>query len=856
MKATPTDPRRTRAYRARVLGARWAVAFERTWPAAWPVLAVVGLFLAVSWLGIWQRLPLWAHAMGLVAFAAAFVVAVYRLLPGLRWPSHDEALARIERDSGVRHQPLRALDDALPSELADPRTRRLWEAHRERLLRGLGSLKLAPPRSDLPRRDPWALRAALILLIAVSLVDAGSLAGKRLVDAFRLGRTAAAATTPLAVTLWVTPPAYTGRAPMGVEVPRPSAADEEAPPRQPVVVPAGSTALAQLHHLPAAEGDVLPQLALNDSKTDFDWLGSGSAEARLTLDQDGSLVIRLGDGQEVASWIVNAVPDEAPRVSFVDPPRPTLRGVLRFNYLAEDDYGVAEVGVILAPSGREDENERMVLAKPTGQQPRVTSGSYLDLTAHPLAGLPVTMRLEAVDSLGQVGRSDTLELTLPEREFKHPLARAVIEQRKTLMATPQRQREVAVRLDLLAETELAQRLGAPVELGLRSSSARLDNVEPGAEGAEGRRSVAELLWDLALYIEDGALSVAERDLRSLQEQLEQALREGADDAELEQLMAELEQAMQRFLDELTRQAMENAQQGDQQQMQPMPLDDGRMVTRQDLQQMLERAREMMRSGARDAAQQMLSQLREMLENLQAMAGQQQTSPQQRAMSDLQKMIQLQRDLLERSFRMQRQQQGQQQQGQQGQQQQGQQGQQQQGQQQQGQQGEGQPQDGMGQAAGEQEALRRALGELMRRLGEQGMEIPRALGQAELEMRGARDALQGQQPGQAAEDQGQALDQMQQAGQALMEQMQQQMANQPGQQPGPGQMPQGQQRSGRDPLGRSVRNEGGWDTQGELVPEESELGRARGVLEELYRRSGDRGRPQLELDYYNRLLDRF
>ena len=67
---------------------------------------------------------------------------------------------------------------------------------------------------------------------------------------------------------------------------------------------------------------------------------------------------------------------------------------------------------------------------------------------------------------------------------------------------------------------------------------------------------------------------------------------------------------------------------------------------------------------------------------------------------------------------------------------------------------------------------------------------------------------------------------------------------------------GQQRNGRDPLGRSVRNEGGWDTNGELVPEESELGRARGVLEELYRRSGDRARPQLELDYYNRLLDRF
>jgi hypothetical protein len=81
-----------------------------------------------------------------------------------------------------------------------------------------------------------------------------------------------------------------------------------------------------------------------------------------------------------------------------------------------------------------------------------------------------------------------------------------------------------------------------------------------------------------------------------------------------------------------------------------------------------------------------------------------------------------------------------------------------------------------------------------------------------------------------------------------------MANQPGQ--GPGDPQQAQQRRGRDPLGRSVRNDGGWDTNGEFVPEESDLGRARGLLEELYRRSGQRSRPQLELDYYDRLLDRF
>ena len=94
---------------------------------------------------------------------------------------------------------------------------------------------------------------------------------------------------------------------------------------------------------------------------------------------------------------------------------------------------------------------------------------------------------------------------------------------------------------------------------------------------------------------------------------------------------------------------------------------------------------------------------------------------------------------------------------------------------------------MGQSAAEQEALRRALGELMRRMGEAGMEIPRALGQAEMAMRDARGSLEQGQPGEAAGSQSQAIDAMQQAGQAMMQQMQEQMAREQGD--GPGGQPQ-------------------------------------------------------------------
>jgi uncharacterized protein (TIGR02302 family) len=829
---TSGDPRQTRGFRLRVAGARVVVTLERWWPALWPPLAVVGVFIVLSLFGLWLVVPLPIHLILLMGFAAALAYALWRVRSAFPLATRQAALSRLERDSGIPHQPLRALDDTLPPDVSDPATRRLWALHRQRVLDSLERLRLNPPRSDLPRRDPWALRAALMLVLLLAVVHARGDIGPRLASAFQFGGRAAQATLPPMVELWVTPPHYTRRAPLVSEQTKGAPA---------LAVATGSEARVQIHHLP--EG-ATAGIAYGEASIAPQALGPGSAEASLMLDRDAFLSVRDGAGQEIAGWLIDAVPDAVPTVSFVGEPRPTHRSVLKVDLEAADDYGVAEIALLLAPVGKEAESERLTLLKPGNQPAKLATGTYQDLTAHPLAGLPATLRLEAVDAIGQRGQSGPLQVTLPEREFRNPLARAIIAQRRELVAKPEDSADVAGSLAALGDTPAAQELPMAVPLTLRIAAARL--VMNDGDAAS-RRSVVDLLWDLALFIEDGSLSMAERKLRDLQQQLQQALEQNAEDAELERLMEELQQAMDEFLQELTRQAMEQGQQPPSEAMQ-QPDPNSQTVDRRDLQEMLDRARELMRSGARDAAREMLAQLQEMLENLRA--GQQQAQPSQgqQMLSDLQKMIQLQQKLQERSFEMNREQR----QGQQGQQ-----GQQQQGQRQQGQQGqEGQQgqQGQMGQSAAEQEALRRALGELMRRMGEAGMEIPRALGQAEMEMRNARGALQEGQPGPAGESQGQAIDSMQQAGQAMMEQMQEQMARQQGD--GPGGQPQANGRRGRDPLGRATRNDGGMDTRGVEVPEESDLGRARDVLEELYRRAGERDRPPLELDYYQRLLDRF
>jgi len=93
-------------------------------------------------------------------------------------------------------------------------------------------------------------------------------------------------------------------------------------------------------------------------------------------------------------------------------------------------------------------------------------------------------------------------------------------------------------------------------------------------------------------------------------------------------------------------------------------------------------------------------------------------------------------------------------------------------------------------------------------------------------------------------------------QNLAQSMQQQQGQMgPGQgQPGRMGQPRAQQQT--DPLGRPLRGRDYGDDVTVKVPGEIDVQRARRILEELRRRFGESFRPQLELEYIERLLRDF
>src|SRR5262245_45690819 len=856
-----------RSLERKVTLSRWALLFEALWPRAWVLIGLVGLFMAVSLLGLWARLDELPHKV-VLAFLGLAVLAALLALVRVRWPTREEAIRRVEGASGVKHRPASSYEDTLTLNAEDARTAALWRVHRQRLAQLLGKLRVARPAPRTDRYDPFAVRALLLLAVLLLLMAAGDSTSDRLWAAFRFGPLAKGAEARLDA--WVTPPAYTGKAPIMLadgshggwqQVERPTGA-YEIPDKSLLVIRASGAGVGALTlETPAgANGGTRRLEAPAPAKA------GDVAEIRTELSWSGPVTV-LSAGTPMMSWTFQVTPDLPPKISLLKEPERTPRGGLKLFFKVEDDYGVvsaetrirrvapkqdtsatawARAGAKKGPRPPLERPPALALRLPKAYPKQAEGQSFHEIGDHPWAGMKVELSLAAKDLAGQVGRSDPIEMVLPERRFSKPLARAVVEQRRHLVEDPRDRPQVARALDALTLEPEGFIEDLQVFLGLRSAYWRLQRDTTRA----GRNSVIAQLWDVALRIEDGNLTDAERALRAAQERLSKALEEGASDEEIQRLMQELRQALAQFLEQLQKHA-EN-----QPPMQGMDRNN-QFMTPQDLDQLLRNLENMARSGNRDMAQQMLSQLRDLLDRLQSgrMADQGQSRQFGKMMDEFGNIIGRQQQLLDDTFGQQRQQGQRGQRGQQGQQgQKGQQGQQgQRGQRgQQGQQGEGPGQQGEGdEFAGlgdRQRELRDMLGRLQRGLREFGLNAPEQFGGAGESMERAERALRDGDLDAGAQEESRALEQLRQGARDMAQQMLNQMPSRFGLNDNGGEL---------DPLGRPPQRTDGPDPGvGVKVPDQIDVQRAREILEELRRRLGEPTRPPIELEYLERLLKLF
>ena len=830
--------------------ARLVLMFEHIWPALWPPLGVAGLFLCAALLQLPQLLPPVWHLALLACTAAAILALGVRGLWPIRTPDDEAADRRLERDSGLVHRPLQVLNDR-PAQ-RDPLGLVIWQAHVARTIRQVRRLHVGKPRPGLARRDRHALRGGLVVALVAAFGIAGTDAPARLALALQptLPRMPAPPSTELQA--WITPPVYTHVAPIFLK-----------PEGGVIAVPAGSHVTVSV-----TGGSGVPSLSLEGHGSPFRPLAKESFQADRDLTQGGRLTVRR-NGQELAAWDLTVVVDQPPTVAWAEAPGPTRTGQeTRLPWKASDDYGVTSLQAELRLKDRPSAPMVVVPIPLPGGEPKSAQGAYQqDLTANPWAGLPVTARLVGRDAPGQAGQSADAIFTLPERMFTNPIARALIAMRKGLSLHPDDRDSAVDALDgLIMKPELLKGdMGAYINLGALYYLLEYDKSAKAVPQAQ------EQMWELALHLEEGQTEQTARELDAARQAARDALNKAMKDPSeanrqaLEKRLQELQQAIERHMQALLEEAQRNHQE--------LPFDpEAQHLTNKDFERMAREAEQSAQQGNMDQAQQRMAELERMLDELRnarmANGKTMQRRAQQRSrgrqqMGALQDMIGREGGVLDRT------------QGRDD----------DQSRPQFGEQSPAQPVDPNVQRQADQrvqQALRRALGELMQQFSDLTGKLPPGLGDADQAMQEAGRQLGAGDDKAAGAQEQRAIEALQKGGQQMGQTMAQQFGSgqqgEEGEAEGGGESDQfmlqegrgdgtgsealpgspGRANGRRDPLGRQYGEGGSGADEGNdvAIPEQREQQRTRAIEDELRRRDAQRERPPEELDYYGRLLKGF
>lgn len=810
---------------------RAALVGEWLWRALQKPVLAAGIAYCVIASGLLELLP---HVLQLACLAILIMAFVFTLkdLLKLKMPKRIEAMRHLEAASAIDHRAISSLDDELSVETKNPDAEMLWEEHQRRQLLRLTTVRIAPPKSAWRRFDPLAIRVPVALaVIATGLLGSGGLS-----STVGAALNFAPPALPQALTFdaWLKPPAYTGRPPLLLTS---KAMQDTLASGTDVLVPDNTTLTLRVqgaeHPRLAFYSLGTPASAETEIKTITARMIAGESGFSTDVKLDRPALIKLFDGKtELASWPVTLIHDEPPQLKITGGPQPEKRGALNVGWEASDDYGVKTITADISLSDEQEggmgfENNgvflfdapefRISLKKPNAKSEM--GNTTQDLSAHPWAGLFVEMTLTATDGAGQSVTTPPARFKMPARDFFKPLAKALIEQRGKLILSPDEAPNVATMLDAMLAYPYSIREKSRLILNLAAIKSALFNA---GDTDTVSRAISEL-WPLAVAIEEGEMADARAELKALKQQLEQALRDGAPPERIAELMDRMRKAMDRLLTQMQKEAEKRQAENGQSKQ------NGRSITKQDLQKMLDQIEKLSKDGSKDAAEQMLSELDKLLQNLEPGGTEQSQGGDpglQQKMDELSDVMKRQQQLMDETQRM-------------------------------SPNGEGEGDQPGSPGSKGKGSKGNALSDRQGKLGERLDRLNRDMGggsdnfgDAPENMKGAQGSLREGSSEEALRQQGQAMKDLQKGAEKIGKKLAQQGQGKTGEQGKDGEAggqnddPLGRPRASRSPDTGPNKN---------TVPSELAMRRAREILQQLRNRTNDEGLSETQRAYIERLL---
>ena len=793
----------------RARASAWCIlTFERLWPRILPSILALLILFSLAWLGIFDRLSYWPHVILLWILLFIAVGSLF-FVSGFHFPALSEIDRRIEKASGLQNQPLEALYDAPANSEANDFVKVLWKEHQRRMAAELKNLEAGMPDTGITRADPLALRALVVLFAVTAFAFSFGPSGGQMGDLLDFSQPVDL--SKMRVDAWVTPPTYTGEAP--VYLTEANIRNAKVPEGSKLTIRVVDGGDATLKSTESQSGKTANISAQGSSDT----IKQNSKTFETVLAKSSNVTLRTRHYDR--NWHFDVVADRAPTIKLTKEPGRILNGSLELNYVLDDDYGVEKAYVEITPTSTIKETGHPLYDAPEIKLmiPRGGKGdarTVQDVSIHPWAGSEVRLTLVAEDGAGHQGRSETRTMTLPQRNFGNPLARAVVEQRRLLALDTLSRNRV---LDMLSALTLR-----PEEtidnfthyLALRSIWTRLHL----AETDEDLKNVADFMWQTAIGIEGDNVNQAEKNLKAAQAALRDALRNGASPEEIERLTDALRQAMNDYIAALAEQ-QQNGGLGQK------PSQQAQNLSPNELAEKLKQLEDMAKLGNRAGAEQLLSELEQLMDNLQVSRGGSgeggsQTSEMQKQLDELGNLMRKQQETLNDTHKLEADRER----------------------------GEKTPEEyrkDLDDLKKRQDELQQELKKFGKDLSDKGFKSGDGLKEAEKKMDKSGEALQQGDAAGSEGQQSQALDAMRDGAKELMQEMQEAMKKN-------GETGKDGDGSSKDPLGRKLGS-AGHQSEKDGLSQESEMQRARRILDEIRKKLGQSALPDSEKDYLERLL---
>ena len=846
-----------KSLRTRLRLTRGAILLERIARSFWPVITWTLVVFAIARLGLLDGASRAVAIVVLASAAICWLILFARSVRRFEWPRSSEAVHRL--DQSLVGRPLQALGDRQAIGVDDLASRRLWARHLARMADAARQSRAAWPDLRLARRDPWAFRLIAVFMFAAAFLFSRTDPVQSLVDSLS-PKDQIIATGP-SFEGWAEPPIYTGK---------PAIYLNEIKTGSVLELPEGTRVTLRVYG--GTEGAVLRETVSAAGATELPQSEGELAEVTFDVTRSGTILLTPAQGA-AADWPITMIPDQPPAVELAGAVTRTIQGALQMPFHAQDDYRVTggtvridlrldqvdrRHGLVLEP----EERAAVIFDLPlpfNRDTSDFTETVVEDLAQHPWAGLPVEITLQVRDDAGQTGAIEPLIVPMPGKRFFDTLAGAIAEQRRDLLWN--RNNAGRVSMILRAVTHQPETIfeDDKAYLLVRTALRRLDYNRSNGLPDDIREDIADLLWHAALLIEDGDLADARARLKRAQERLSEAMKNGATNEEIAELMDELRRATQQYLRQLAQE--QRSRQDDQFGSNQQRME----ITQDQLQQMMDRIQELMEQGRMDEAQALMQQLQQLMENMRVTEnGEGGGESNQQGMEQLGDTLRQQQGLADDTYRQLQEEfnrsrrQGQQDGNNEG----TQLGDSNQFNEQDGRQNglgrEGQGQGiTLGELADRQQALRDLLAQQRGLFPDDGIgsdeDFARNLERAEEQMGEAQENLRNGDGAGALDNQADAMEALREGMRQLGEANRLAQALQNGGQGLQGAQPNNRR---RDPLGRPLSQSGSIGSDERMIPSEDLYRRARKVMDEIRKRSGDRTRPALELDYLKRLLERF